>query len=49
MSEILGGSGAGYTPPATGDAALDAGQIDDRAYLHALGYRQELRRALGLF
>jgi amino acid transporter len=49
MSETLGSSGAGYTPPATGDAALDAGSTEDRAYLHALGYRQELRRALGLF
>ncbi len=37
------------TGPATGDAGLDASGTDDRTYLHQLGYRQELRRALGLF
>ena len=37
------------TGPATRDATLDAGKADDRTYLHQLGYRQELRRALGLF
>ncbi len=37
------------TGPATGDASLDATKTDDRTYLHQLGYRQELRRALGLF
>jgi amino acid transporter len=35
-------------PPA-GDAGLDATHTGDRAYLHELGYRQELRRALGFF
>jgi amino acid transporter len=35
--------------PAEGDAALDARRADDRTYLHQLGYRQELRRALGFF
>src|ERR1700733_1781268 len=31
------------------DAGLDATHTGDRAYLHQLGYRQELRRALGFF
>jgi amino acid transporter len=31
------------------DSALDAIRTGDRAYLHQLGYRQELRRALGFF
>src|SRR3954468_1092931 len=31
------------------DARLDAGAADDVTYLSQLGYRQELRRALGLF
>jgi len=31
------------------DAGLDAVRTGDRAYLHQLGYRQELRRALGFF
>src|ERR1700683_1042374 len=31
------------------DAGLDATHTGDRAYLHELGYRQELRRALGFF
>ena len=35
-------------PPA-GDAGLDATHTGDRAYLHELGYRQELRRVLGFF
>ena len=35
--------------PATGDALLDGRKADDRTYLHQLGYRQELRRALGFF
>ena len=35
--------------PAAGDAGLDATTADDRTYLHQLGYRQELRRALGFF
>ena len=30
-----------------GDAAFDAGQLDDAAYLEKLGYKQELNRALG--
>src|SRR6202046_2307273 len=36
-------------PTPTSDAGLDAVQAGDRAYLHQLGYRQELRRALGFF
>src|ERR1700728_259999 len=36
------------SPPAS-DAGLDATHTGDRAYLHQLGYRQELRRALGFF
>jgi amino acid transporter len=32
-----------------GDAGLDATHTGDRAYLHELGYRQELRRVLGFF
>lgn len=31
------------------DAGLDAIHTGDRAYLHQLGYRQELRRVLGFF
>jgi amino acid transporter len=31
------------------DAGLDAVRTGDRAYLHQLGYRQELRRVLGFF
>jgi amino acid transporter len=31
------------------DHRLDAGRLDDAAYLESLGYRQELRRVLGLF
>lgn len=31
------------------DRSLDAGRTDDSAYLESLGYRQELRRVLGLF
>jgi amino acid transporter len=31
------------------DASLDAIHTGDRAYLHQLGYRQELRRVLGFF
>ncbi len=31
------------------DAALDAGHTEDVVYLSQLGYRQELRRLLGLF
>jgi len=31
------------------DAGLDATHTGDRAYLHQLGYQQELRRALGFF
>jgi amino acid transporter len=30
------------------DASLDAGALDDAAYLEKLGYKQELNRALGL-
>jgi amino acid transporter len=38
------------SPAAPGsDAGLDAIHTGDRAYLHELGYRQELRRALGFF
>ena len=36
------------TAPAS-DAGLDATHTGDRAYMHQLGYRQELRRALGFF
>ncbi len=32
-----------------GDQALDATRADDETYLAQLGYKQELRRALGLF
>jgi amino acid transporter len=35
--------------PPVSDAGLDATHTGDRAYLHQLGYRQELRRALGFF
>jgi amino acid transporter len=35
--------------PPLGDATLDSGGTDDKTYLHQLGYRQELRRALGFF
>ena len=37
------------TEAPAGDAGLDATHTGDRAYLHELGYRQELRRALGFF
>jgi amino acid transporter len=37
------------TTQAPDDSALDAVRTGDRAYLHQLGYRQELRRALGFF
>jgi amino acid transporter len=37
------------TTTAPDDSALDAGRTADRTYLHQLGYRQELRRALGFF
>jgi amino acid transporter len=46
MSDVITTPEAG---PAFGDAGLDAGRTEDRAYLHQLGYRQELRRALGFF
>jgi amino acid transporter len=36
-------------PTQTGDALLDARQVDDATYLAKLGYQQELNRALGLF
>src|SRR6202046_3493028 len=36
-------------PTPTSDAGLDAVRTGDRAYLHQLGYRQELKRALGFF
>ena len=37
------------TAQAPDDSALDAIHTGDKAYLHQLGYRQELRRALGFF
>jgi len=36
-------------PTPSSDAGLDAVRTGDRAYLHQLGYRQELKRALGFF
>jgi amino acid transporter len=52
MADILTGSSEPSAPvsgPAVGDAGLDGTRADDRTYLHQLGYRQELRRALGFF
>lgn len=41
--------GAGPSPIQASDATLDAGAFDDETYLEKLGYRQELRRVIGLF
>jgi amino acid transporter len=49
MTDVLTGEPGLSSGPSTGDAGLDAGSADDRTYLHQLGYRQELRRALGFF
>ena len=49
MTDTLAGQPEPIPGPASSDAGLDASQADDRTYLHQLGYRQELRRALGLF
>src|SRR5262245_9013853 len=39
----------GQAPLSSGDTALDAGAVDDDAYLAELGYKPQLNRALGLF
>jgi amino acid transporter len=49
MTDSLTTAPGDLSKPGAGDAALDAGATDDRTYLHQLGYRQELRRALGFF
>ncbi len=52
MADILSGPSEPSAPvsgPALGDAGLDGTRVDDRTYLHELGYRQELRRVLGFF
>jgi amino acid transporter len=49
MTDVLPDRPTLASRPALGDAALDGTSVDDRTYLHQLGYRQELRRALGFF
>jgi amino acid transporter len=49
MTDVVSTPREPSSGPATGDAGLDAKSTDDRTYLHQLGYRQELRRALGFF
>jgi amino acid transporter len=49
MSETMPPAGPVTTAEPGSDAGLDAIRTGDRAYLHQLGYRQELRRVLGFF
>jgi amino acid transporter len=46
---IRSGTGAAPEGGPSSDAALDATQTEDVAYLSQLGYRQELKRLLGVF
>jgi amino acid transporter len=49
MSDDAAVASSPPSPSAKRDSELDSGAVSDRAYLHQLGYRQELRRVLGFF
>src|SRR3984893_17307015 len=49
MNDSARPAGPVSTAEVVSDASLDAIHTGDRAYLHQLGYRQELRRVLGFF